>query len=175
MSQRRFEIARRIKIISNTFARNGNCALEEHNLTYAQRGIMLYLAECGHKVVHQKEIEEMFRLTNPTVTGILNRLEEKGLISRRIDAKDRRCRAVGLTPKGEEVLKSMGDALHHTEEQLFGCLDDGEEAKLLELLDKVASATGSWKGGCGTGKQHCPGRCGTGKQHVPVQGPGRIL
>ncbi len=144
MNQRRFEIARRIKIINNIFAGNRNRSLDEFHLTFTQMDIMLYLMRNSERVVYQKEIEEVSRMANPTVTGILNRLAEKGMITRRVDERDRRYRAVQITSRGNEVLRNMGDRIHQTEEILFGCLTEEEEEQLLRLLDKVAE-----HGGCG--------------------------
>ena len=138
MNQQYFEIARRIKMIHCTFAGNRKRSMDAYDLTFAQMDIMVYLMKNSDHRICQKKLEEATRLTNPTVTGILNRLEEKGLIIRRVDEKDRRYRYVEISEKGRNVLEEMGDSLHQTELRLFGCLSEEEAAQLLKLLDKVA-------------------------------------
>lgn len=137
VNRRRMEISHRIKIIGNTFEWEKNRFLNQHDLTFSQVEIMMYLLHNSGKIIYQKEIERTFRLSNPTVTGILSRLEEKGMVIRRVDARDRRYRAVTLTESGEETMRNLGDGFQKAEELLFGCLEEEEEAQLLRLLEKV--------------------------------------
>ena len=138
MNQQYFEISRRIKMIHCAFAGNRKRSMAEHDLTFAQMDTMMYLMHnSGHRI-YQKELEQASHLTNPTVTGILNRLEEKGLIVRQVDEKDRRYRYVELSDKGRKILQEVGDGMQQTEQRLFGCLNEEEAGRLFELLDKVA-------------------------------------
>src|SRR3954453_17332527 len=45
---------------------------------------------------------------NSNVTGIVDRLEAAGLAERRADVRDRRVKAVALTPRGEELRAEVG-------------------------------------------------------------------
>ncbi|MCI8417380.1 MAG: MarR family transcriptional regulator [Lachnospiraceae bacterium] len=146
MNKRRFEIAHRMKIIHNTFAWSGNRSLEKYGLTVTQIELMLYLLHNPDETIYQKEIERTFRLSNPTVTGILGRLEEKGMIVRQVDSRDHRYRVVVLSPKGRQVVQEMEGRLHETENEVFGCLTEEETDQLLALLDKV-TANLSWRQG----------------------------
>ena len=61
----------------------------EFDLTATQTFTLIYLfqsREAGRSV-KQKDIEHKMEISNPTVTGILNRLEHKGLIQRVADEK----------------------------------------------------------------------------------------
>ena len=60
---------------------------------------MGYLHFTDKNPVIQKDIEEHFHISNPTVTGILNRLEQKGFIERKQSLKDKRVRTIVLTKK----------------------------------------------------------------------------
>ena len=135
-----------MKIVHNTFAWSGNRSMEKYGLTVAQFEIMLYLLKNPDEIIYQKELERSFRLSNPTVTGILSRLEEKGMITRQVDRKDHRFRVVMLSPKGRQILNDMEGRLHETEEKVFGCLKEEEMDQLLALLDKV-TANLSWRQG----------------------------
>ena len=76
-------ISKRIRIINNKFRELWDKNLLKYNLTGMQMEILCYLKCNPDKEIHQREIEYWFQLKNPTVTGILNRLEEKGYITRR--------------------------------------------------------------------------------------------
>ncbi len=52
-----------------------------------------------------KEIGELTLITKGTLTGVVDRLEAKGLVKRAIKPGDRRCTRVMLTRKGEQVFR----------------------------------------------------------------------
>ena len=72
-----------------------------------------------------------------TVTGILNRLEEKGYIARRRNPDDGRYRIIEVTEKGNQVMEDMGEGARNLDERIYACMTDEEQAKLLELLDRI--------------------------------------
>ena len=93
-------ISKRIRIINNKFRELWDKNLLKYNLTGVQMEILCYLKCNPDKEIHQREIEYWFQLKNPTVTGILNRLEEKGYITRRRNPADGRYRIIEVTEKG---------------------------------------------------------------------------
>lgn len=83
------------------------------------------------------EISKQLSVTMPSVTPILNKLEQHNLITRRIDKKDRRVVLVTLTCEGKSVADAALAKTNHTFtllEEYIG-LDDSKE--LTRLLTKV--------------------------------------
>lgn len=78
MNQQYFEIARRIKMIHCAFSGNRRRSMDTYDLTFAQMDTMMYVMHNSDHKIYQKELEKASRLSNPTVTGILNRLKKKG-------------------------------------------------------------------------------------------------
>ncbi len=80
------------------------------------------------------------RVTQPAISLLVNRLEERGWVKRFSDPSDGRAVLVSLTPVGEDVfaqLRAEYRALLHEEMAL---LDDSEVAALsaaVEILDKL--------------------------------------
>jgi DNA-binding MarR family transcriptional regulator len=80
------------------------------------------------------------RVTQPAITLLVNRLQERGWVERIRDASDGRAVLVSLTPEGEAVferLRAEYRALLHEE---MASLDDDEVATLasaVEILDKL--------------------------------------
>jgi DNA-binding MarR family transcriptional regulator len=80
------------------------------------------------------------RVTQPAITLLVNRLEERGWVKRVPDLSDGRAVLVSLTPKGEETfaqLRAEYRALLHEE---MAMLDDGEVETLaaaVEILDQL--------------------------------------
>ena len=66
-----------IRIINNFAHKYGDTHLKEIGLTHSQANVIIILAHQEGKNIHQRDIEQALNLTNPTVSVLLNRLEEK--------------------------------------------------------------------------------------------------
>ena len=73
--------------------------LDEIGLTYTQYITMMVLWE--HREVTSKVLGERLLLDSGTLTPVLKKLEERGLITRARDPRDERNLMVALTPAGE--------------------------------------------------------------------------
>lgn len=71
------------------------------------------------------------------VTGIVDRLESRGLLERRVRPNDRRVKELVLTAEGRRVQRQVGAI----EESLAGLsLTESEQGALVELLEKALAA-----------------------------------
>jgi DNA-binding MarR family transcriptional regulator len=73
----------------------------EHDLHPGQAGALLRMEPDTHLPMH--ELATMLACDNSNVTGIVDRLEARGLVARRPYAQDRRVKHVALTPLGIEL------------------------------------------------------------------------
>ena len=73
---------------------------------------------------------------NSNVTGIVDRLEDRGLVERRVAAHDRRIKQLVLTEKGAEVRAQVFERLHSAPEPLQR-LTAAEQRTLRDLLKKA--------------------------------------
>ena len=130
-------IGKKFRMISNKFREVADKNLQKYNLTAAQLEILIYLKSSEEEEIHQRQIETWFRLKNPTVTGLLNRLEEKEFMVRRMNPADRRYRVRELTDKGEQLLGEMWEEAKMAENRIFGSLSQEELDQLSGLLDRI--------------------------------------
>lgn len=86
----------------------------------------------------QKELQEMLQIQPGSMSEILAKLEEKGLILRKKDDKDKRRSVLSLTGAGREYVREIRE----NEKPLFDALDDNEQEELKKLLGKLLE---SWK------------------------------
>ena len=108
---------------------------EDLNITPAQFGALLIVAH--HPGLDQTRLTELLALGRSSATKRVDRLEERGLISRRVSAEDRRVRLLEITPAGAELLETARECVQRTGDRLLAPL--GEEAsQLITLLEKVA-------------------------------------
>lgn len=116
-----------------------NKDLEKYGITLMQNEILTYIYFKEQKQnINQKDIEKFFNSSNPTITGILNRLQAKGLVIREASLEDARYKLIKLTEEGRMLVKEC----HHEkskmmEQKLIKNLDLEEQEQLRSLLMKV--------------------------------------
>lgn len=107
-----------------------------YDVTPVQSHALGYLSCCGREV-NQRDLERELRLKPSTVNGIINRLEEKGLVSRRASPDDGRCRLVGLTEAGRSQVEEFQAALEETNRRFAAVLSPEERRALGGLLSRI--------------------------------------
>ncbi len=85
------------------------------------------------------EIGAKMMVTVSNLTGIVDRLEEKKLVTRERDEKDRRVVHVVLTEKGAKLYKSTIPQFEKSISRIFSTLDKTEQKELSVLLRKLNS------------------------------------
>ncbi len=107
--------------------------LDEIDLTYTQYIAMMVLWE--EKKINVKDLGGRLYLDSGTLTPVLKRLEQKGLISRQRDDKDERMLIVSITQEGE-ALKEKAVEIPY---KMVGCvkLDVRDAKELYEILHKL--------------------------------------
>ena len=86
----------------------------------------------------QQGLGEVLSLDPSNVVGLLNELEERGLITRRRDPSDRRRHIVDLSTTGEEALAAAYVRLGMVEDSLLAALSAEERVTLHHLLVRAA-------------------------------------
>jgi DNA-binding MarR family transcriptional regulator len=87
-----------------------------------------------HGSVSQQALAETLSLDPSNVVGLLNDLEERGLITRRRDPADRRRHIVEVSSLGKEELDLANARLSCVEDELLSALSAEERSTLYELL-----------------------------------------
>ncbi len=82
-------------------------------------------------------LAELLHCDNSNITGIVDRLEDRGLVERRPASHDRRVKHLLVTEAGAEVRARLADRMDSAPEELSR-LTKAEQRQLLALLRKVA-------------------------------------
>lgn len=85
------------------------------------------------------ELARAIHLSQATVTGILDRLEKRGLIERVRSGRDRRSIFVQITPQGEAQLRAAPSGLQEQFLQELGRLEHWEQTNILATLQRIVS------------------------------------
>lgn len=83
------------------------------------------------------EISSHLNVTSPTITQLINGLEEQGFVERDMDPEDRRAVRIKLTKQGEFVAKEAAAGFYSTFHGLVEYLGEEKSTELAELLTMV--------------------------------------
>ncbi len=114
-------------------------ALAPWGLTVSQAPVLTILREAG-KPIMITEVARRLLLETPSVTTMVDRLTERGLVERVKDRKDRRKTLVTLTKKGKQLVESIREPGRQLEDDLFQALEKDERVTLREILQKFHDA-----------------------------------
>ncbi len=95
------------KQINNVYEKEFNNRLKRLGITSSQCEVLDFLLQSSKDEVTQRDIERALNLKNPTVTGLLKRLDEKGFILSVPNEKDKRCKNIYLTEKAYDIQRRM--------------------------------------------------------------------
>lgn len=137
---RKFTCGALLKQINDIMEKNANNALREQDLTISQSGVLVLLDEKEEKTASFKELEKEFGVSQPTMAGILNRLEQKQLVEILEDPGDKRVRKAHLTREGSDKCKEGYKHMEAAENLLLSSLTEKEKAEFLKLLTKIRSS-----------------------------------
>ncbi len=126
-----------LKQINDIMEKNANNDLRGQDLTIAQSGVLVLLDQKEEKTATFKELEKSFGVSQPTMVGILGRLEQKKLVEILTDADDKRIRKAHLTQEGVEKCKEGYKHMKAAEELLLSGLTEEERTAFLRLLIKI--------------------------------------
>jgi DNA-binding MarR family transcriptional regulator len=92
----------------------------------------------AEEAVPMRDLAAQLRCDPSNATGLVDRLEERGLAERRPSSEDRRVKLLALTPRGVEVRAAIEAQLHEAPAGLRAL--SGEEQRVLRDLLRRAGA-----------------------------------
>lgn len=87
--------------------------------------------------IDQASLASVIAYDRATIGGVLDRLEKKRLLSRRVHPQDRRARAVFLEPAGESLIGEVEDIVNAAQERILSPLPREERAKFLSMVARL--------------------------------------
>ena len=111
--------------------------LKDTGLTIGQPKILDYLKE--HDGSNQKEIAKACFLEAGSLTTILNKMEEKGLIERRILNGNRRSFHIFLTAVGKEKQQLVDTAFSEIEKKALADISEKEFEQFMSVYHRIYS------------------------------------
>ncbi|MBQ5947799.1 MarR family transcriptional regulator [Massilia sp. ST3] len=143
MGERYLKSVRLLAECMQGFERFSGESVRRHGLTHAQFDI---LATLGNTTgMSYKELGERTLITKGTLTGVIERLEQKGLVMRERSNDDKRSFFVRLTAAGDRVFCDVFPQVVAHGKQLFSAYNEADfdalDAALATLRASIAQAS----------------------------------
>lgn len=90
--------------------------------------------------IDQATLAGLIAYDRTTITGVVDRLVQKGFLTRQISGSDRRARQLRITEDGVQVLASIAPAVETAQQIMLSGLDADEAEQFMRLLRKATVA-----------------------------------
>ena len=110
-------------------------ALKPYDITPGQWNLINQLERAGE--LSQKELAQIKRTEQATITRYLDTLERKGLIVRNKHKSDRRAHAISITDKARELIRVVQPATLDRANQLIEGIDQRELDTFVDVLARL--------------------------------------
>jgi DNA-binding MarR family transcriptional regulator len=87
--------------------------------------------------IDQVSLSNMIAFDKTTIVKVLDRLVEKGLITRTRSTTDRRTNHLNVTAKGDEVLRRIQPMLDRSDARILAPLGKADQRKFMEMLTEL--------------------------------------
>ncbi len=122
----------------NSFAQSEALRIKAYDITSPQFGVLETLAHLGP--LKMCAIAEKLLMSGANVTGVVDRLEEKGLVQRVMEAGDRRTYRIHLTGAGGKLIAAIFPQHAELIRQATHALSAKEKRTLAALLKKLGKS-----------------------------------
>jgi DNA-binding MarR family transcriptional regulator len=129
-----------INQIQKISSRKFNELLKEKNIDEfnGSQGVILY-SLWNNKELTIKEIGKITGLAKTSLTSMLDRMEEKGLIRRKDNSEDKRSIKIMLTDKAKELEKDYNDISNKMSKTFYKNFSDKEINEIENYLERIIS------------------------------------
>lgn len=115
--------------------------LSHHDLTVAQYLTMEALSDKGSEC-SMSELAERIQQSSATMTGIVDRLVEKGWVTRRRSEEDRRAVFVTLTAEGQQIVDRVAAERRQSVQQSIEKMNASDVEQFIALMQSYMAAAG---------------------------------
>lgn len=130
-----------IKKTSQAFEKSASQVLAPYDLTPSQFKILKYVTLNPEASVRQIDLETYFGMSNPTVTGIIQNLEKKGMIYRQSHPDDKRSKIIILSEKAKNARHFILETSDNIEANFTKGLTPQEKDIMRTLLLKLLESS----------------------------------
>ncbi|MDK2966150.1 MarR family transcriptional regulator [Lacrimispora sp.] len=117
--------------------RNKSGQKKIHDSMHGEHFILFYISMRKGGII-PSEISNEMGITSARIAAVLNSLEAKGLITRRIDTEDRRRILVDLTEAGREYVNEHRNTIMKITINMLQYLGEEDSTELIRIMKRLA-------------------------------------
>ncbi|MDB1709204.1 MarR family transcriptional regulator [Enterococcus entomosocium] len=126
-----------MRSIMNKSRESMEMRIKDLNISQQQGRMIAYIAQNEDKGLIQKDLAQVFQRRDASITSMLQGLEKKGYIERRIPKNNERQKNIYVLPKGKALIDQTNEAFYAAEKELVQALNAEEVEELTRLLRKI--------------------------------------
>ena len=130
-----FKVVIGIMRASNLLVDDLKKTLKNYPINATEFSVMEFLHSKGEKSI--QEIRDRILLASGSATYVVDNLEKKGYVIRRISQKDKRVTYIGLTETGMKLIDDIFPTHKKNTKKIFEKINDKELVILKEILKKI--------------------------------------
>ncbi|MCP1308585.1 MarR family winged helix-turn-helix transcriptional regulator [Paenibacillus tyrfis] len=125
------------QIIGLKLKKRADESIKELGLNAQQGKIIDYIYRNQDKNIIQKDLADRFHVRGASITSMLQGLEKRGFIERKIPANNERQKNIYVLPKAVELIEAFNDSFQSVEDEIVQALTAEEKRTLKEILIKI--------------------------------------
>lgn len=130
-------IMHRISVIAKSCHVYADRRLSKYNINNTEQAILMLLQKSNF--INQETIAKYFYMDKGTIAKALRKLEQKNMISRKINENNQREKIISITDEGMESMDLMKTVLEDWYECIFKGLTEEEMNSLNLIMEKIAN------------------------------------
>lgn len=111
--------------------------LSAYNLTKSQLDILNYLDQHPNQMACQKDLQNYLHVSNATINGLVNRLEQNGYIYRITNSEDKRMVSIHPTEKANQIKDLFLTTIYNLEQKMMAHIAPDKQEELVNLLEQM--------------------------------------
>lgn len=130
----------RVKILANLIEKEirASSAIEDMiKMTNMHGRIISFLHRNEDKDIYQRDIEQNFMISGPSVSEVLKLMKKNGLIEKKSVEKDARLKKIVLTEKGRQLDAEVQQSLDSVENEIISMLTPEEFSAFASAVEKL--------------------------------------
>lgn len=125
------------KHIHDALYKRSNNRLRDSQLTLTQVGLLVTLERMPDGMASMKTLEKLLQVAQPTIAGVVARLQQKQFVRTEGCPGDHRMKRVRLTEAGRKKCREASVCMEQDQEWLLQGFNEKEKCQLYEFLKRV--------------------------------------
>jgi len=119
--------------------------MSDDQMTPGQFGVLVLIDETPG--LNQSELARALGIERSTMVGVIDQLQDRGLVMREKSPNDKRAHSLNLTDAGRDLLNAVKPRVVEHERRIAANLDPADRSALIDMLGRIADqATGRTAG-----------------------------